>query len=246
MSIWGKIIGGAAGFAIGGPLGAIIGAVAGHAVDRMRARDQGEDATKSIAFTIAVIVLGAKMAKADGVVTRDEIDAFKEVFRVPPNELRNVARVFDQARRDSRGFEPYARQIAGMFRDNPAVLEELLYCLTYIARADGHLHPKEIVYLRAVAEIFGLDEHAFERVTAIRAEPDSVDPYRVLGVAPSVSDEELKRVYRQLVRENHPDALTAQGMPEEFIEMANKRLAAINDAYERIRRERARTGEGRT
>jgi len=129
LSIWGKILGGAAGFALGGPLGAILGAVAGHAVDRFRATQhvQGDgDPTRSIAFTIGVIVLRAKMAKADGVVTRDEIDAFKQVFRVPANEAANVSKVFNQARQDSAGFEPYAKQLAGMFADNPAVLEELL------------------------------------------------------------------------------------------------------------------------
>ena len=126
---------------IGGPIGALIGAVAGHAVDKVRSNPaEPEDATKSVAFTIATIALGAKMAKADGVVTRDEVEAFKRVFRVPPEDVKDVSRVFDQARKDSRGFEPYARQIAGMFADNPAVLEELLYCLTLIARADGVMH----------------------------------------------------------------------------------------------------------
>jgi DnaJ like chaperone protein len=239
MSIWGKILGGVGGFALGGPLGAIIGAVAGHAVDTMRAaRPSNGDATKSIAFTIAVVVLGAKIAKSDGRVSREEIAAFKEVFHVPPAELRNVARVFDQARKDSRGFEPYAKQIAGMFQGNPAILEDLLYCLTFIARADGVLHSDEEQYLRAVSDIFRLDRSAFERVTEIRSGPDHADPYRVLGVARSIDDAALKAAYRTLVRENHPDRLTAQGMPEEFVELANKKLAAINVAYDKVSRER--------
>jgi DnaJ like chaperone protein len=137
MSIWGKILGGAAGFALGGPLGALIGAAAGHAVDSMR-RPRDTDQTKSIAFTIAIIALGAKLAKVDGVVTRDEVEAFKRVFKIPPNEVKNVGRIFDQARKDHRGYEAYATQVAGMFRHNPAVLEELLYCLAHVARADGH------------------------------------------------------------------------------------------------------------
>ena len=241
MSIWGKIIGGVGGYALGGPLGALIGAAAGHAVDRMRATRESEtdaDSTKSIAFTIAVVALGAKIAKADGRVTRSEIDAFKDVFRVPPHELRNVGRVFDQARKDSRGFEPYARQVADMFRDNPAVLEELLYCLTFIARADNELHPDEIDYLRKVSDLFGLDASAFERVTEIRAGPGGADPYRVLGVPRKISDLDLKSAYRKLVRENHPDRLTAEGMPAEFVELANRKLAAINAAYDRIVKER--------
>ena len=165
MSVWGKIIGGVGGFAIGGPIGALIGAVAGHAVDKARGQgEEPEDATKSVAFTIATIALGAKMAKADGRVTRDEVDAFKRVFRVPPEEVTQVSKFFDQARKDSRGFEPYARQVAGMFADNPAVLEELLYCLSVIAKADSVVHPAEVTYLRSVSNIFGLDDHAFERI----------------------------------------------------------------------------------
>lgn len=237
MSIWGKILGGAAGFALGGPLGALIGAVAGHAVDSMR-RPRDEDQTKSIAFTIAVIALGAKLAKADGVVTRDEVAAFKRVFRIPPEEVQNVSRVFDQARKDASGFEPYARQVARMFRDNPAVLEELLYCLAYVARADGRVHPHELEFLSKVAEIFGLDRAAFERITALRAGIGEADPYSVLGVARDISDDELKTAYRNLVREHHPDRLTAQGMPEEFVQVANDRLAEINAAWERIQKER--------
>jgi len=234
-SVWGKIIGGVGGLALGGPIGALIGAAAGHMVDKARSQiGEPDDATKSVAFTIVTIALGAKMAKADGVVTRDEVDAFKQVFRVPPEETANVARVFDQARKDSRGFEPYARQVAGMFADNPAVLEELLYCLTRIARADGVMHPAEIDYLRSVGDIFGLDDLAFERVTEITENADQSDPYKVLGVTPDVADDELKTTYHTLVRENHPDKLIAEGMPEELVELANDKLAAINDAYDRV------------
>ncbi len=168
MSIWGKIIGGVAGFALGGPLGALLGAIAGHAADRRieQAEPPTEDdhtlddrsATRQIAFTIAVVVLGAKMAKSDGVVSRAEVAAFKEVFQVPPHELKNVARLFDQAKDDPAGFEPYAKQIARMFRKDHPVLEELLDGLFHIAKADGSVHEAEIVFLRSVAGIFGLDE----------------------------------------------------------------------------------------
>ena len=241
MSIWGKILGGAAGFALGGPLGAMLGAVAGHAVDRYRAtqQEQGDgDPTRSIAFTIGAIVLSAKMAKADGVVTRDEIDAFKQVFRVPANEAANVSKVFNQARQDSAGFEPYAQQLAGMFRDNPAVLEELLNCLAYIAHADGTIHPAEQKFMQDVAAIFGLDQAAFERATATRFDADRADPYQIIGVPRDAGEADIKTTYRKLVRENHPDKLMSQGVPEEFIELAYRKLADINAAYDRIRKER--------
>ena len=238
MSVWGKVVGGAAGFALGGPLGALIGAVAGHAVDKMRAtpRDgDGADATKQIAFTIGVIVLGAKMAKADGRVTPDEISAFKEVFHIPPEEMRNVGRLFDQARRDARGFEPYARQVGRMFAHNPAVLEELLDGLFHIARADGKVTQDELDYLEQVANIFGLNEGQWDRIRAANMGPDESDPFEILGVSRETSDTDIKTAYRNLVRENHPDRLVAQGMPQEFVDLANEKLATINNAYDRVR-----------
>jgi len=246
MAIWGKILGGAAGFAVGGPLGALLGAAAGHAFDRMHESRQpgapGEPGVvKQTAFAIGVIVLSAKMAKADGTVTRDEVDAFKQIFHVPPDEARHVGRLFDQARKDAHGYEPYARQIAGMFRDNPAVLEELMGGLFHIARADGIAHPAEIDYLRKVAEIFGFDEATFERMRVSHFGADMTDPYTVLGVTRSASDEEVRAAWRALMREHHPDALIAQGMPEDFVELATEKVATINAAYDKIRAQRGLT-----
>jgi DnaJ like chaperone protein len=243
MTIWGKIIGGATGFALGGPLGGLLGVLAGHAVDRMSAQAEIHETPdgpeiKQVAFTIAVVALGAKMAKADGVVTRDEVDAFKEVFKVPPEEARNVARFFDQAKKDSTGFEPYARQIAGMFRHQPAVLEELLDCLFHIARADGVYHPGEKKFLGVVAGIFGFDEATFRRIEARNMGPDKADPYTLLGVHRENSDGQIKAAYRKLIKEHHPDRLVAQGMPKEVVELANEKLATINDAYDKIEKER--------
>lgn len=254
MTIWGKILGGAAGFALGGPLGALIGAAAGHAVDSLRdiqdtvgdtdvtawPGDEASEraATRQIAFTIAVIVLGAKMAKADGTVSRREVDAFKQVFQVPPHEQRNVGRLFDRARRDSEGFEPYARQVATMFRRGSKVLEELLDGLFHIARADGVIHQAEIDYLRRVARIFGFDDHAFERIRAANLGADQADPYAILGATREMTDAQIKNSWRRLIRENHPDKLIAKGMPREFIEIATEKLATINAAYDRIAKER--------
>jgi DnaJ like chaperone protein len=241
MSVWGKILGGAAGFALGGPLGALLGGLAGHVVDKFSVSAQGEDAdgaTKNIAFTIGVIVLGAKMAKADGVVTRDEIGAFKEVFHIPPEEMKNVGRLFNQARRDAHGFEPYAHQIGRMFKSNPVVLEELLDGLFHIARADGQVTEDELDYLEQLAGIFGLETARWERVRAANLGAGDADPYGILGVARDASDEEIKSAHRRLVLENHPDKLVAQGMPQEFIDLANEKLAKINAAHDQIRKRR--------
>ncbi len=253
MSIWGKVIGGVAGLVLGGPLGAIIGAVAGHAVDRIRAEpgllehapeEDSEAAAersataRQVAFSVAVVVLGAKMAKADGVVTRAEVDAFKEIFRIPPHEMRNVARVFDEAKRDASGFEPYAQQVALLFRSEPQVLEELLAGLFHIARADGVISPVELAYLWRVAAIFRLDARRFNRLRDMYASPAAPDPYTILGVARTASNDEIKAAYRRLIRENHPDLLIAKGMPQEFVDVANEKMAAINAAYDTIEKER--------
>ncbi|MFC4350035.1 TerB family tellurite resistance protein [Fodinicurvata halophila] len=252
MSIWGKIVGGAAGFALGGPIGALLGGLAGHAVDVMNQSTQLEppehetdaqdgldgDRTKNIAFTIGVIVLGAKMAKSDGKVTKDEVSAFKEVFHIPPEEMKNVGRIFDQAKRDARGFEPYARQLGKLFSREPQVLEELLNGLFHIARADGDVTPEELDFLNGVAREFGLSDNDWQRIKASNYGPDAADPYSILGISRDSSDEEIKKAYRQLVRDNHPDKLVAQGMPEEFINVANDKLARINEAYDKISRQR--------
>ena len=247
MSIWGKILGATAGLALGGPIGALIGGIAGHyAVDRDEVELDAIEAdpragTSQIAFTIGVIALGAKMAKADGVVTDDEISAFKQVFQIPPGETKNVARVFNLARQDVAGYELYAQQIARMFRSKPGVLEDLLDGLFHIALADGVVHPKELEFLENVGDIFGFSQREFERIKHSNMGVQKADPYVILGVERSSSDQEIKMAYRLLVKENHPDSLIARGVPEEFVELATSKLASINDAYDIVRKERGFT-----
>ncbi|HSC17396.1 MAG TPA: DnaJ family molecular chaperone [Rhizomicrobium sp.] len=237
MSIWGKIGGAAAGLLAGGPLGAALGALAGHfLVDRASAAPPA-GADPGVAFTIAIIALGAKMAKADGVASGEEEEIFRQYFRVPPSEEANVRRIFRLARQDTAGFESYARQIANIYRGNPAVLEDILDGLFEIAKADGVLHPGELAFLERVADIFGFAPNEFRRIRASHF-PDREDPYVILGVAHNASGDEIKRTYRLLVRENHPDSFIARGMPEEFVKLANDKLAAINAAYGKIAHER--------
>ena len=242
MSIWGKVIGGVAGFAVGGPLGAILGAVAGHQVDKMRGGNNFTGSDKNarhVAFTTAVIVLSAKMAKADGVVTRDEVETFKKLFHIPPDEMKNIGRLFDEAKKEASGFEPYAEQIAMMFAHEPVVMEELMGGLFLVAKADGRIHPDEITYLANIAQIFGFTEHQFERLKTIHlGTDDETDAYEVLDLNREASDEEIKKRYRELIREHHPDTLIAKGVPQEFVDLANDKMAAINTAYDRIEKDR--------
>jgi len=246
MSLWGKILGGAAGLAVGGPLGALMGVVGGHfLVDERLPKQSPAQADARVpperqaAFIMGVIALSAKMAKADGAVTADEVAAFKDIIKVPPGEMKNVEWVFDQARRSVNGFDSYAKQLAKLFKGDSRVLEDLLDGLFHIARADGVLHDNELAYLKEVARLFGFSEGEFERIKAryVLAPQDS--PYLVLGVTPQASDEEIKAAYRRLVRETHPDAMIARGVPEELVHISKQKLQAINVAYETIEKWRA-------
>ena len=263
----GLIIGGVVGYAFFGAVGGVIGAIAGHLLDRYRAAERRDrrrkrsraagrtggfgakpifddpTETRRIAFATAIIVLGAKLAKADGQVTRDEVDAFKRRFKFSEQEVGGVARIYDQAKRSAEGFEPYARQIAALFGRDPVLLEELLIGLFEVAKADGDLKTGEIEFLREVASIFGFDQTKFEQMRATvdaRGRPTShgEDPYKVLGISRTDTDAEVKKAYRKLVRELHPDQLIAKGLPKEFISRANNRLAAVNAAYDRIEKQR--------
>ncbi|WP_406682084.1 TerB family tellurite resistance protein [Rhodobium gokarnense] len=198
----------------------------------------GGSARRQVAFTVAMIALTAKMAKADGVVTEDEISAFSELFDIPAGEEKNVARLFNLAKQDVSGYEYYARRIAGMFADEPQALEDILDGLFHIAKADHVLHEGELAYLKRVSELFGFDAHHFGCIKARHVHPEASDPYIILDIDRSASEEELRRHYRRLVNETHPDRLIARGVPEEFVTIANDRLAAVNDAWTRIRQER--------
>ena len=189
---------------------------------------------RSVAFAIAVIALGAKMAKADGQVTRGEVAAFREVFTIPPEEEANAARVFNMARTDVAGFEDYAAKIAQMFGDEKGPLCDLMEGLFHIALADGDYHPSENAFLKRVAEIFEIDARAFARLRA-RFVPDAEpDPYDVLGVSPEDDLSQIRAAWRGIVRETHPDRMIARGLPEEAMKMAESRLIAANRAWERI------------
>lgn len=232
MSVWGKLAGAAAGLAVGGPLGALVGAVAGHfAVDRSLRDDE-------VIFTVALIGLSAKMAKADGVVDASEIRAFEEILQVPDAEKKNVSRIYAIAQKDVAGFEAYASQVADIYKDKPGVLEDVLDALYHIAKADNEIHPKELEFIGRVGEIFGFSELERNRIKAGHLGPDKEDPFLILGVTADISDDGLKKAYRRLVRENHPDMLVSRGVPEEFIHLAEEKLKVINAAYERITKDR--------
>lgn len=231
MSIWSRI---------GEFLSQAPGTMLSGVIEAVRTLLEGDpDLRRRVAFSIAMIALSAKMAKADGIVTQNEIRAFQQIFVVPQSEERNVARLFDLAKQDVAGFEAYARQMAGLCgsgRQNCDMLEDILDGLFHIAKADGMVHEREIGFLRRVAEIFDIDETHFETILSRHAVLAEADPWRVLGVDRNAPFFEVRSQYRKMVAENHPDRLIARGVPEEFLAIANNRLAAINTAYEAIER----------
>ncbi|MEI9900049.1 MAG: DnaJ family molecular chaperone [Hyphomicrobium sp.] len=200
---------------------------------------------RTVAFTIAVTTLAAKMAKADGVALPVEGRAFERVFNVPAAERANFRRLYDLAAQDIAGYETYAGKIASLLSGEPEMLRALLECLFHVAAADGILHPDEDKFLAVVAEKFGLSPGEFLSVRAGFVN-DPCSPYQILGVHPDISDTELKLRHRALVREHHPDRLAASGVPLELRCAANRRLAAINAAHDAIIEQRrgARKGGG--
>ena len=226
MSIWTRIGEALAALANGEGLLAVF--------DRLRTPPD-----RTVAFTIAVIALGAKMAKADGQVTRQEVRAFREVFVIAPEEEDNAARVFDLARQDVAGFDIYARRIKAMYGEDEGPLCDLLEGLFHIALADGHYHSKEDAFLHEVADIFGFDERRFQSIRAQFVPDAERDPYAVLGVDPAAPMADLRAAWSRLVRETHPDRMIARGVPPEAVKLAERRMVAINRAWEQVQSLRA-------
>ncbi|MDX8467613.1 DnaJ family molecular chaperone [Mesorhizobium sp. VK23B] len=197
------------------------------------------DLRRRVAFSVAMIALSAKMAKADGIVTQDEVRAFQEIFEVPPKETRNVARLYDLAKRDVAGFEIYAQrmaQLCGSGHANCMMLEDILDGLFHIAKADGLIHEREGQFLHRIAEIFRIDEAHYQAILSRHVNLGAADPYVILGIERGKPFEEVRKRYRKLISDNHPDRLIARGLPQEFIKIATTRVAAINAAYEMIER----------
>jgi DnaJ like chaperone protein len=259
MGYWGKVIGGMAGFAMGGPFGAAIGAALGHAADSgmppkfpfsfpslgdpvaNQAKVAALFGQKQQLFSIAVVALSAKLAKCDGAVKRTEIDMFRRQFRIPDHNVRDIGKLFDLARATTGDYQLYASQLGDAFAANPAVLELVLSSLFAIARADGAVNAREQAFLTAVHHAFRLDPAAWDRASGAappRSVSDEGDPYEILGVPRSADAETLRAAWLQLMRQNHPDALAARGVPPEFIEKASTMVARINAAWDRIKRER--------
>ncbi len=235
MLMIGKIIGAIIGYWLAGIYGALAGFVAGAMLDYVLSSRGGVGGSD---FAIKVIALGAKMAKADGVVTPDEIVAFKEYFQIPKSEVKNVAKVYNMAKQDVLGYEEYARQLVKLSGNDRQVLESILDGLFYIANADQILHPQEQEFLHKVALIFGLSEADFTYLLGYHSKALENNPYGILGVKPDISDEALEKHHKALVKKYHPDILAGKGLSKTLIDEREKKLAYINAAMDDIKKSR--------
>ena len=235
MSIWGSLIGGFVGFSFAGPIGALIGSMVGGRISSARRSIfRRSFVPPQQVFAIALIILTAKLAKADDHVSKEELIAIKEKLKIPEHEIDQVGKIFNKAKEDSLGFEPYAQQIEQIYRNNPAVLDEVINILFYIAESDGNVSDSEIKMIKRIAKIFGLSESQFEGIRESRRSSDKLNPYVVLGCNPNDDFAAIRKKYLLLSKEHHPDVLISKGVPKEVIEESKKKMRAINSAFDQI------------
>ena len=237
MSIWGSLIGGMIGLSLGGPFGMLLGSLIGGKISRAKSRGGfGAFAKPQQIFALSLIVLSAKISKADGQVSKEELIAVKDKLRIPENELDQVGKIFNKAKEESTGYEPYAKQIAQIYQKNLNVLEEVINILFYIAEADGNVSQSEHKMIEHIAQIFGLTESQFNSIKESRKSSDKLNPYVVLNSNPEEELSTIRKKYIQLSKENHPDLLVSKGVPTEVIEESKKKMRAINSAWDQIQK----------
>ena len=235
MSIWGSLIGGFVGFSFAGPIGALIGSMVGGRISSARRSGfQRSFAPPQQVFAIALIILTAKLAKADGNVSKEELIAIKDKLKIPEHEIDQVGKIFNKAKEDSLGYEPYAQQIAQIYQNQPAVLDEVINILFYVAESDGEVSDSELIMIRNIANIFNLNDSQFDGIRESRKSSDKLNPYVVLGCEPSDDFVTIRKKYLKLSKEHHPDVLVSKGVPKEVIEESKKKMRAINSAYDKI------------
>ena len=235
MSLWGSLIGGFVGFSFAGPIGALIGSMLGGKISSSRRRGfQRSFAPPQQVFAISLIILTAKLAKADGHVSKEELIAIKQKLKIPDHEIDQVGKIFNKAKKDSLGYDLYARQISQIYQNNPAVLDEVINILFYIAEADGKISNSELAMIRNIAKIFGLSDSQFEGIKESRKGSDKLNPYVVLGCTSNDDFATIRKKYLKLSKEHHPDVLVSKGVPNEVIEGSKKKMRAINSAFDKI------------
>ena len=237
MAIWGSLIGGMIGLSLGGPLGMLLGSLIGGKISRARSRSGfGTFGQPQQIFALSLIVLSAKLSKADGQISKEELIAVKDKLKIPENEIDQVGKIFNKAKEESSGYEPYAQQIAQIYKGNINVLEEVINILFYIAEADGNVSDTELKMIEDIAQIFGLTEIQFNSIKESRKSSDKLNPYVVLESHPDDAIEIIRKRYLKLSKEHHPDLLMSKGVPQEVIDESKAKMRAINSAWDQVQK----------
>ena len=238
MSIWGSLIGGMIGFSLGGPFGMLLGSLLGGKISRGRYSRGGfrSSAQTQQIFALSLIILSAKLSKADGQVSREELIAVKDKLKIPENELDQVGKIFNKAKEESTGYEPYAKQIAQIYKGNLNILEEVINILFYIAEADGNVSESELNMIKDISKIFGLNQSQFEGIRESRKSSDKLNPYIVLESNPNDDIQIIRKRYLKLSKEHHPDLLINKGVPKEIIQESKKKMRVINSAWNQVQK----------
>lgn len=236
MSIWGSLIGGMIGFSLGGPFGMLLGSLIGGKISRAKGSFNNSFAQPQQVFALSLIVLSAKLSKADGQVSKEELIAVKDKLKIPDNELDQVGKIFNKAKEESTGYQPYAEQIAQIYKNNLNVLEEVINILFYIAEADGNISDAELNMIEDISRIFGLNQTQFNSLKESRKSSDKLNPYVVLESTPEDNIADIRKKYIKLSKEHHPDLLLSKGVPEEVIDESKKKMRAINSAWDQIQK----------
>ena len=239
MSIWGSLIGGMVGLSLGGPFGMLLGSLIGGRISRARSSAAGSFGTfaqPQQIFALSLIVLSAKLSKADGQVSKEELVAVRDKLKIPQNEIENVGKIFNKAKEESTGYEPYAKQIAQIYKNNPNVLEEVINILFYIAESDGNVSQSELNMIQHIAQIFKLNQSQFNSIKESRKSSDKLNPYIVLESKPEDDLQTIRKKYLKLSKEHHPDLLMNKGVPKEVIVESKKKMRAINLAWDQIQK----------
>ena len=237
MSIWGSLLGGFIGFSLGGPFGALLGSFLGGKISNISSSNTfGSQQNAQQIFALSLIILSAKLSKADGRVSKEELIAVKEKLQIPDSEIDQVAKIFNKAKDESTGYEPYAKQISEIFKGNQNVLEEVINILFYIAEADGHVSNEEESMIANIAFIFGLSQNQYESIKESRKSSDKLNPYIVLESQPTDDLKSIRKKYIKLSKEHHPDLLISKGVPIEVINESKNKMRAINAAWDQIQK----------
>ena len=237
MAIWGSLIGGMIGLSLGGPFGMLLGSLIGGKISRVKSRSSfGSFAQPQQIFALSLIVLSAKLSKADGQVSKEELIAVKDKLKIPDNELDQVGKIFNKAKEESAGYESYAQQIAQIYKEKINVLEEVINILFYIAESDGNISESELKMIEHIAQIFGLTEIQFNSIRESRKSSDKLNPYIVLESNPDDTIEIIRKRYLKLSKEHHPDLLISKGVPQEVINESKAKMRVINSAWDQVKK----------